>query len=566
MIVEINVQNIALISELSFQPFSGMTVLTGETGAGKSILLGALSLLLGERANMDLIRTNCETAMVEGLFDTNGLERLPAWLEENGLPPCDEGMLLIKRVLYRNGRGKCYVNGGLTTLANLEVLGNSLVDLHGQHAHQSLMHKEEQRNLLDRWASLDKVLQEVGQTYQQLKKSRDARAQLSLDEAERSRRMDMLDFQIQEIDRAELKSGEMAQLSEERGKLMHAERLMSTVQSCLERLHRQEEGAVHDGLSTTAQALADVADYDPAMGALADDLHSAEALVDDVVSRLNDFSESFEADPQRLEWIEERLDLMQKLMRKYGGSEEAVLAFREQAAQELENLNLQDSHLEHLAAEEKKHADRLADLTQRLSLARTRAGQLLSQQMQVELKSLGFQQASFQVEVTPREDDNGWIKWGERRLKCGPQGVDEVEFLIAPNPGEAPKPVAKTASGGELSRIMLAIKVIAAAAATVPTMIFDEVDAGIGGATAEAVGKRLALLAAKRQVIVISHLPQIARFAQKHFLVTKNVVQGRTTTKVLPLDQDQRIHEMARLLAGDNITETALKHARELVE
>lgn len=566
MIVEINVQNIALIAELSFQPIAGMTVLTGETGTGKSILLGALSLLLGERANVDLIRTNCETAAVEGLFDIAGLESLPAWLDENGLPPCEDNMLLVKRVLYRNGRGKCYVNGSLTTLANLETLGNSLVDLHGQHAHQSLMHKEHQRSLLDRWASLENVVHEVEQAYQQLKKSREARDQLSLDEAERSRRVDMLGFQIKEIEHAALQPGEAAQLSEERGKLIHAERLLGTVNACLERLHRQEEGAVHDGLSSTAEALASITDFDPAMGALADDLRSAGALVDDVVSRLNDFSDSFEADPKRLEWIEERLDLIQRLQRKYGGSEESVLAFMDQAVRELENLNLQDTQLEHLAAEEKKHAVRLADLTQRLSQARTRAGELLSQQMEVELKSLGFQQAVFKVEVTPRKDENGWISWEHQKMKCGPEGVDEVEFLIAPNPGETLKPVAKTASGGELSRIMLAIKVIAAAAATVPTMIFDEVDAGIGGATAEAVGKRLQLLAQKRQVMVITHLPQIARFGQKHFLVSKEVSQGRTTTTVAALEEKERVHEMARLLAGDKITETALKHARELME
>lgn len=566
MIIELKIENVALISQLTFRPNSTFTVLTGETGAGKSILLGALSLILGERASADLIRANCEAASVEGLFDSAQVPSLALLLAEHGLPACEEDSLILKREFFRNGRGKCYVNGSLTTLGILQKIGTLLVDLHGQHAHQSLLHKDEQRLLLDNWAGLQQLNQQVEEAYHRLRYCKEAQAQLAMDEAERARRLDLLSFQINEIEQAELKPGEMDQLNEERRKLLHAEKIVTAIQAGLDVLHRREEGAVHDNLAATAQSLSALIDYDATLSTVVDELHQAGTLVDEVVNRLSDFIDSFEADPNRLEWIETRLDLLQKLQRKYGPDEQAMLTYHAQIQQELTALNVRDEQLERLVADEQQQVARLTDFSRRLSNERSRAGQALAQQMAQELKVLGFQQAEFIVKVTPRWDEQGWVKLDQQGVKCGPAGYDDIEFLIAPNPGETAKPVAKTASGGELSRIMLAIKVIASKSASVPTMIFDEVDAGIGGATAEAVGKRLHALADRHQVIVITHLPQIARFAGKHFQVQKHVEQGRTTTTVLPLDNQERIQELARLLAGDHITETALQHAKELIQ
>jgi DNA repair protein RecN (Recombination protein N) len=566
MILGLAIRNIALIPELSLEFDGGLSVLTGETGAGKSILLGALSLLLGERASADIIRAGCESASVEGLFAADHIPRLSELLEEAGLPACEEGVLVVKRELSRNGRGRCLINGGFTTVSGLQKIGEELIDLHGQHEHQSLLHRDRQRDLLDAWAGVEPLRRTVGESFAALRHSREARERLALDEAERTRRLDLLGFQVTEIDEAHLAPGELEALAEERSRLAHAEKLIATVQNALEILHRREGAAVRDGLAESAEMLAALAPYDASLAGWADDLKNAETLVSDVIGRLSDFADSFEADPGRLEAVEERLDFLNKLKRKYGETVSEILGFRDKAAAERDRLDRQDEELERMAAEESRLAAALGEQARRLSLARREAGTRLGQALEKELKTLGFAQSVFQVAVNLREDPQGWIGWDGKHFACGPAGADEVEFLIAPNPGEDPKPVAKTASGGELSRIMLALKAVAATAAGVPTMIFDEIDAGIGGATADSVGRKLLSLAAKRQVIVITHLPQIARFAGRHFQVAKSVDHGRTSTSVRRLEGEERVQELARLLAGVPITETALQHARELIE
>jgi DNA repair protein RecN (Recombination protein N) len=566
MIAELKVHNISLIPELTVSFGEHLSVLTGETGAGKSILLGALSLLLGERASVDIIRSQCDTASVEAMFHIELLPQIDALLETAGLPLCDENTLILKRTLSRNGRGKCFVNGGYTTLNVLQKIGEELVDLHGQHEHQSLLQRSRQRDLLDAWAGLMESRKQLAEVYGVLRTSREARKQLSLDEAERVRRLDLLQFQVDEIDAASIQPGELESVQEERSRLMHAERIITSVQSVLELLHRREGSAVRDGLAESADVLAGLTAFDASMGPLSDILRSAEAMTEDVVERLSDFADSFEVDPKRLAEVEERLDLLHKLQRKYGNSEEEILAFREKAAQEKTSLTHQDDELERLAKEQEKLADQLAQQAQQLSVARQKAAASLAGNLEQELKALGFNQAIFKIQVNPRKDPKGWITWDDNVYHCGPNGADDIDFLISPNPGEEPRPVAKIASGGELSRIMLAIKVIAASAASVPTMIFDEVDAGIGGATAEAVGKKLSELSKHHQVVVITHLPQIARFADQHFLIHKHVEHGKTSTFLSALDSEAQVKELARLMAGEQITDTALQHARELIE
>ncbi|MCK5218921.1 DNA repair protein RecN, partial [bacterium] len=519
MILELNIRNVSLISELRLEPGNGLVVLTGETGAGKSILLGALSLLLGERASIDSIRTGCEIATVEALFDVAKLSRIGPLLESHGLSSSEDQTLLLKREISRQGRGKCYVNGGLATLNILREIGDELVDLHGQHEHQSLLHRDRQQDLIDAWGGLNELRSQVNKIYVQLRSSREARKRLALDEAERARRLDLLNFQVNEIEEAGLQPGEFESLSEEKSRLTHAERLLGTVQGVLEILYRRENTAVRDGLAEAAESLAGLSAFDSNMGMLADDIRSAEAQVSEVTERLSDFTQTFEADPERLVLVEERLDVLHTLQRKYGENAGAILSFRDQAVVEREKLGNQDEEVGRLAQEEGRLAAELSELAERLSNERREAGEKLAGCLEAELKELGFLQAVFKVKVLPREDPAGWIGWAGKNFRCGPRGADEVEFLIAPNPGEELKPVSRTASGGELSRIMLAIKAVAASAAEVPVMIFDEIDAGIGGATAEAVGRKLAALAKERQVIVITHLAQIARFAHAHFQV-----------------------------------------------
>ncbi|MCD4814422.1 DNA repair protein RecN [bacterium] len=566
MILEISVKNISLIPALTLAPDEGLSILTGETGAGKSILLGALSLLLGERASVDLIRADCDTATVEGLFRLEMQSPVHALLEESGLEPCEDNQLVIKRTLARNGRSKCFINGGYTTLAILERIGEELVDLHGQHQHQSLLQRHQQRDLLDAWAGLETLRKQVADVYGELRASRAAREQLAMDEAERVRQLDLLVYQIEEIEKARIQPGEYEQLQEEKNKLANAERMLANVITALDSLHRKEEGSARESLTQAVNAISDLARFDSQMGSLADDLRSAEVLITDVVDRLADFSEGFEADPAQLETVEERLDVLYKLKKKYGESEEAILGFYESKLVEKESLTHKDEELERLAQEEAALSADLSQKARELSGKRRAAGKELAKALELELKSLGFNQAMFEIQVEPREDTGGWISWDGKHYKCGPHGADDIQFLIAPNPGEEAKPVSKIASGGELSRIMLAIKVIAASAARVPTMIFDEVDAGVGGATAEAVGRKLKELSKHRQVMVITHLPQIARFARSHFLISKYVEQGRTISQVSPLDRDAQVKELARLMAGDQITDTALNHARELIE
>jgi DNA repair protein RecN (Recombination protein N) len=566
VILELQVRNISLIPELHLHAQPGLTVITGETGAGKSILLGALSLVLGERASADVIRTGCESASVEALFDIELQPRVAAKLAEHGLPAGDDNTLLVKREISRTGRGKCWVNGGLSTLAVLEELGQELIDLHGQHEHQSLLHRSRQRDLLDAWGSLGKLRDGVGSLYERLRASREARERLSLDEAERMRRVDLLKFQVEEIDAAGIRPGEGEQLAEERSRLANAERLATTLQSVLDILHRQEETAVRSGLGRAADSLASLVRYDSRLAEWVDLLRGAEVQVGEAVDRLLDYADGFEADPARLEAVEERLDLLHKLERKYGAGEEAILAFRDLSAVELDALSHQDEQLEKLAREEKALAAELSAQARRLSLARQGAGTQLAQNLAAELKGLGFAQAVFEVRVNAQEDPEGWIAWDGKNYRCTSTGADEVEFFIGPNPGEEPKPLAKTASGGELSRIMLALKVVSAGSGGVPTLIFDEIDTGIGGTTADAVGRKLAQLAKTHQVIVITHLPQIARFAKAHWVVSKLVEHGRTSTSVASLEAEDRVLEMARLLAGEPISETAKAHARELLE
>ncbi len=566
MILELSVRNVSLIPELRLSLEDGLTVLTGETGAGKSILLGALTLLLGERATAETLRSGAESASVEALFDVGGVPAVAELLERHGLPPCEDGTLVIRREISRSGRGKCFGNGGLTTLAVLAELGSELVDLHGQHEHQSLLQRHRQRDLLDDWAGLAELRREVADGYARVAAARQARERLAMDEAERVRRLDLLAFQIGELTAAGLAPGEREALTEERGRLANAERLLTAVQEARERLHGDEAAAVEAVLGRTVTALSPLAAYDARFAAWADALNAAGVQVADVAAGLADFADEFEADPARLEAVEERLEALQRLLRKYGGSEEEALAFLARAETERAGLERRDEELERLAREEQDHTTRLAERARRLSAERHRAAQELARSVSAELKQLGFAQAVFEVRVAPHEDPEGWLGWDGRTYRCTTTGVDEVEFFIGPNPGEAPQPVARTASGGELSRIMLALKVAAASAAGVPTLIFDEIDAGIGGATADAVGRKLAALSERRQVIVITHLPQIARFATRHFQVAKRVVHGRTETSVAELQGEARVAELARLLSGEPVTPTALQHARELIE
>jgi DNA repair protein RecN (Recombination protein N) len=552
MLRELRIRNFAVIETVTVPFTSGLNVLTGETGAGKSILVDAILLIRGARAQTDIIRTEAETATVEAVFDVAGHRGIPSALEEAGLE-ADEGELVIRRELARTGRHRAFVNDSPVTVGLLERLGDQLVDVHGQHEHQRLLEPARQLELLDRFAGAEAAQQEVADLFDRYRTVRGEVERLRATERDRAQREDLLRFQVSELAAARLRPGEEEELRTERRRLQHAERLAKGVAEALALLVDDPDAAA-SRLGRAARLLRDLGRIDPAFGAPADPLEAAGAQVEEALLALRRARESVEAEPGRLEAIDERLDALGRLRRKYGDSEESMLAFQETAARELERL---ERHEEVLAVEERRAADLRAALLARaraLSEVRATAAARLGLGVQRELRALGMERARLEVAVEPGGDE-----------EAGARGLDRVEFRFSANPGEELRPLARIASGGELSRTMLALQAVVAAAERIPTMVFDEVDAGIGGRVASVVADKLAAAAAGRQVLCVTHLPQIAARAAHHLQVAKAVRGGRTRAAVNVLAGSARVEEVARMLGGETPSETARRHARELL-
>jgi len=551
MLRELIIRNFAVIDglELSFGP--GLSCLTGETGAGKSILVDAISAALGGKMGSDVLRAGEDTS-VEAEFDISGMPEVAARLAELGLDGPGEpgGELIIRRAVSGAGRGKVYINGSLANISTLQEIGESLVDIHGQHEHQSLLRVGTHLGLLDTYLSLGARVGEYAEAYEGLASLLSRAAELSGREKERSDRLDLLRYQASEIDSAGLSPEEDEGLPAERARLMHADRLKTLASSALEAL-RDSDASALALLTGALKAAREIASIVPGQEECARLLESAEVSAGEASAYLRDFGGSLEADPDRLTEVEGRLDTLSKLKKKYGGTVSDVLAYRARIDGEIAGLEGSGDELAGISQAVKAAEAELRGLARALSGERQKGAGNFCARVVSELKGLGMGRARFEVSFADMPEP-------------GPRGLDRAEFLFSANEGQEPKPLARIASGGELSRVMLALKVILAGADRVPTLIFDEVDTGVGGDTAGAVGMKLREVSAGRQVLCITHLPQIASLAESHYHVGKQSEGGRTIVSVTRLDKEGRVKEVARMLGGEG-SKTASAHAKALV-
>lgn len=545
MLRTLRVSNFAIIEELSLTFFEGLNVLSGETGAGKSIIIGALGLVLGERAYTEMIKTGQNTATVEAVFDA------PA----SGLPDkisatAEDGAITIKRVIARGGKSRAYLNGSAVNVQDLTALGTSMVDVHGQHEHQSLLSIDNQTLLLDLYGELGPIRAEVADLFDKTAVIRRKLDALRRDAKDRHQRADLLRFQLGEIEEAALTPGEDTRLNEEFEILSNLGRLRELVEEAYAMLY-SNEGAAVELASTALSRLTEAADIDNELSTALDSLSQANALLEDAAFTVRDTRDKYEMDPARLDFVQERLELMGRLKKKYGETIEEVLRYAEEAAEELENLEGAGQNAEELEKDLAELTATLLEAATGLSDKRKKAAINLQESVTAELKGLALENADFRVSF--------------EEVEITATGMDSIEFLFSANKGEMVKPLVKVASGGELSRIMLAIKTVLRDVDHIPVLVFDEVDAGIGGKTANNVARRLREAAEGRQVLCITHLPQIAARGGAHFLIEKTTGHESTSVGVRMLSGTQRTEEIARMLSG-SVTETSLKHARELLD
>lgn len=563
MLSQFRVSNYALLDEVAIQFEPGLNILTGETGAGKSILMGALGLILGDRASTEVIRTGAEGTTVEGLFEWS------AGVESLAIPPdmdikVEDGVLIIRREITRDGRSRCTVNGHLVTVSMLKRLGEMLVDLHGQHEHQSLLDARTHITFLDGYGNTGRQRERVTEAFRTYAESATALKLLDEEILAGQERRELYRYQLTELRDADVSVGEDEDLERERAVLTHAEQLIQMTSSIHEALS-QDEGAVIDRLGLMIRTLEDLEQIDPKLKEAVEGSRSARYHLEEVSLFLQHYRDRIEFDPERLAEVQDRMDLLQELKRKFGRTLEDVCAYRDRIAAEMERIETADDRRALLVRELEEICKTLTDEARRLSDTRKRIADRLKNRVIQELGELGMEKTRFQVEITWQENANGPIIIDDKKYHADPSGMDRVEFLLSPNPGEDLKPLVNIASGGEISRIMLALKVILTGVDRIPTLVFDEVDMGIGGRIAESVGHKLKLLARSHQVLCVTHLHQVACWGDTHFTVKKRSTRGRTVTQINHLDEDGRIQEIARMLAGETVDDLAITHAREIL-
>lgn len=559
MLTCLRVQNLAIIDELEVELGRGLNVLTGETGAGKSILVTALRLVLGGKGRGDMVRTGADKAIVEALFDISDDDALRERLAEAGLPGGDE--LLVRRVIHANGRTRAYVNGTLATAKQLGTLAEGLADISSQHQHHTLADARSHLDFLDAFGELVADRDRVREAYADVVARERALEELRAAYRDRADREDLLRYQLNEIDEVAPEPEEKDELESERAKLKHGTRL-ATAAAHAEQVLYAKDRSVSEIVGKILAEVQDAAELDPALEPHAENLAGALSQLEDVAAELGAYAREISLEPGRLAEVEDRLHRIQRLERKYGGSVEMVLEHRASAAAELDNL---EHHEERLEEAESAHAHALQTASKRaraLRKKRRKAASVLGQKISDELATLGMGGARVEVELAPL-DGKGPNVDGAR---LSPTGIDRAEFLIAPNPGEKAQPLAKIASGGELSRAMLAIKRVLAGLGRAGTYVFDEVDSGVGGAVAEVIGRKLADVAAHHQVLCVTHLAQIAVYGDAHFQVAKEVDEGRTRSSIVRLDDKERLEELARMVGGVKITKRTRAAAAEMLE
>jgi DNA repair protein RecN (Recombination protein N) len=526
--------------------------------------VGAVDLILGERASSQVVRTGSETATIEAVFQPPKDQMIKEILAGLGMTPQEE-TLLIRREISSKGQNKCFLNDRLITLTSLKSLGDRLADLHGQHEHQSLLNVERHTEFLDHYGDLNNLLSLVGDVYFILRQKRkelvDLRTNKKMDEEKRQ----LYQFQIQEVQKANLYQQEEDKLAKERKILENAETLFQMASNLYHQLH-ESEASVLERLSVLSRDLKKGAGIDSRLKDQGVALESCLITLQDVARSVEDYKAHLEFDPEKLEMIRERLNLISTLKKKYGRDVEDILKYKVQIESELNQIENKDNIIENLEEETTKLSGDLKKACCLLSGKRKEKAFQLSRRIQKTLTGLGMDKTKFEIRISQKEDPHGLIELDGKRLFADEKGMDQLEFFVSPNPGEEPKPLAKIASGGEISRIMLALKSILAKVDRVETMIFDEIDVGIGGEVASAVGKSLKDLASSHQVIVITHLQQIASQADHHFKVFKEGIKGRTVTRIKRLDPEERVKEIARMISGEKVSQVTLKQAKEMIK
>ncbi|MGL4818625.1 MAG: DNA repair protein RecN [Bacilli bacterium] len=552
MLSELSIVNFAIIDELAVSFAPGLTVLTGETGAGKSIIIDAIGLLVGGRGSSEWVRHGEKKAEIEGLFHYEDRPVLEQILEENGLPS-QEGMIILKREISATGKSVCRINGKLVTLQLLKEVGAALVDIHGQHEHQALLAEEHHLHFLDLFGGSDiqPVRERYEADYASYREAKRAYERFQVNEVHSAHRVDLLQFQIKEIDEAKLTLGEEESLTDERNRLLHFERTYKAVGESYHAL--QSERGTLDLLRTIMNNLDHLEFRDAALQEMSDAVHNVFYTLEDVSFRLSSYYEGLEFQPHRLDEVEDRLATLKRLQKKYGVDVEDVIAYREKIGEELQALLNKDDHIEHLKRSLEEREEVLLRSGEALTKVRRAAAKQLIAALLEQFKSLHMERTQFDVVF-------------QKLTVPNEQGYERVAFYISTNPGEPLKPLVKTASGGEISRVMLGLKAVYAKHMQMTSIIFDEVDTGVSGRVAQSMGEKIHEIAANSQVLCITHLPQVAALADQHLFIKKQLTDGRTSTVVQTLCDEDRTTEVARMISGQEVTQVSLHHAHELLE
>ena len=552
MLTSLQIRDFAIIDKISVDFEPGMTVLTGETGAGKSILVDAVGLVLGERGGSQLVRDGAKRAEFSAEFDVPALPDVRDWLEERALDQDNE--CLLRRVIGADGRSRAFINGNAVTVQQLKSLGELLLDIHGQHFHQSLSRRPIQRELLDHFGELSEKRRETEASFESWQSLQERLNNLQSADADRASRTDLLEFQLRELHALDLKDDELAGLQVERQRLKHSGALANGVSAALRSLSEDDASNANSLLADAARSVASVVDYDIELASVGELLDSATIQIAEASDALQRYSESIDMDPSRRDWVEERLDAIQSVARKHRVSADDLHVLTDKLRAEHDELTHAEERgmqLEKQVTEAKAAYRKLAE---GLSKGRKKAAKAFSAAVTAAMGGLGMPGGVFAVNVAALADDAA-KSWG----------IDDIEFLISANPGQPPMPLSRVASGGELSRMSLAIQVIASDGSVIPTMVFDEVDSGVGGRVAEMVGRRLRELGARRQVLCVTHLPQLASLADQHFRISKVSDGTATRTGVTVLGKEERVEELARMLGGVEITQKTIEHAAEML-
>ncbi len=561
MLNTLRIKNLALVEDLTIELGAGYNVVTGETGAGKSILIGALNLVLGERADRTLIRSGAESCTVEAVFEIQKLKApLREFLEENGLEPCDNNELIIKRSFTISGTNRQFVNGSPANLNVLSAIGEWLVDIHGPHEHQSLLHAARQLDLLDAFAGSQADRDAFTELVRKRQDLDSQKAALVVDEKTYAQQLDLLRFQVNEISGACLRAGEEEEIETQYRRAGNAAKLAELAQAAMQTLGESDSSLLNQA-GAIGRALNELKRIDPASEPLTQLHEQGVSALRDLQAELSRYSEKIEIDPARLQQLEERVNLIHSLKRKYGSTLAAVIGFGEEARKKLESLEGREEELQRLNRESQKLESELLRIGRALHSKRQKSIPQLGKAVSAHLSDLGFKQSRFDVHLAHNEPVTTANTTHATRFSSS--GFDSVEFQFAPNPGEPSRPLRAIASSGELARVMLALKTVLAAEDQVPVLVFDEVDANVGGETANAVAEKMLQIAHKRQVICITHLPQVAAPASAHYLASKHVEGGRTLSQITRLDKSERLTELARMLGGQS--DAARKHAAALL-